>query len=68
MGNQKWTIQRNWQLRVHKTKTKKNTTQCVLDTTIRKQTMSPFKTLPYMVYDKIRYPRFIIDITLFAHA
>jgi hypothetical protein len=26
MGNQKWTIQRNWQLRVHKTKTKKNTT------------------------------------------
>jgi len=26
MDNQKWTIQRNWQLRIHKTKTNKNTT------------------------------------------
>jgi len=40
----------------------------VLDNTIHKQTMSPFKRLPYMVYDKIRYLRFIIDITLVAHA
>jgi len=39
--NQKWIIQRNWQHRVHKTldedKQNKNTTQYVLDTTIRKQ-------------------------------
>jgi hypothetical protein len=35
-GNQKQTIQRNWQDRVHKTK--KNTTQYVLDTPICKQT------------------------------
>jgi hypothetical protein len=29
-GNQKWTIQRNWQHRVHKTKkNKKNNTICV---------------------------------------
>ena len=33
--NQKWTIQRNWQHGVHKTK---KTTQYVLDTTIRQQT------------------------------
>ena len=41
IGNQKWTIQRNWQHRVQKTKTnkiEKNTTQYVLDTTIQKQT------------------------------
>ena len=55
-GNQKGTIQRNWQHSIHKTKTNKtktqhnmrctplyvnkhkNTTQCVLDTTMRKQT------------------------------
>jgi len=38
-GNQKWTIQTNWQHRVHKRKTKqnKNRTEYVLDTTIRKQ-------------------------------
>jgi hypothetical protein len=35
-GNQKWTIQRNWHHMVHKTK--KNTTQYVLDTKIGKQT------------------------------
>ena len=36
-GNQKWTIQRNWrQQRVYKAK--KNTTQYVLDTSVRKQT------------------------------
>jgi hypothetical protein len=36
-GNQKWTIQRNWrQQRVYKAK--KNTTQYVLDSTVRKQT------------------------------
>ena len=34
-ANQKWTIQRNWQ---HEGKQSKNTTQYVLDTTIRKQT------------------------------
>ena len=36
MGNQKWTIQRNWQHRVHKTKENKtkNITQYVLDTTM----------------------------------
>jgi len=35
----KWTIQRNWQHRVHKTKTNKTKTkQYVLDTIIRKQT------------------------------
>ena len=28
-GNQKWTIQRNWQHRVHNTKIHKNTTQYV---------------------------------------
>jgi len=35
-GNQKWTIQRNWQHRVHKTKKNKtkNTAQYILDTTI----------------------------------
>ena len=39
--NQKWTIQRNWQHSVPKTKTNKlskNTTQYMLDTTMRKQT------------------------------
>ena len=35
-GNQNWTIQRNWQHRVHKTT--KNTTQYVLDTTMRNET------------------------------
>ena len=41
-GNQIWTIQRNWQHRVHKTKKKETlTTQYVLDTTIRKQTQVP---------------------------
>jgi len=34
-ANQKWTIKRNWQHRLHKTK--KNTTQYVLDTIISKQ-------------------------------
>ena len=34
---QEWTIQRNWKHWVHKTKTKKNTTQYVLDITIHKQ-------------------------------
>ena len=33
-GNQKWTIHRNWQYKVHKTKKNKNTTQYALDTTI----------------------------------
>jgi hypothetical protein len=38
-NNQKWTIQRNWQHRVHTTKKNKTkTTQYVLDTIIRKQT------------------------------
>jgi hypothetical protein len=37
MGNQKWTIQRDWQHGVHHSK--KNTTQYVLDTTMRKQTL-----------------------------
>ena len=37
-GNTKLTIQRNWQHRVHKSKKNKNTTQYVLDTTMRKQT------------------------------
>jgi hypothetical protein len=39
-GNQKWTVQRNWQHRVHKTmkKQNKNTAHNVLDTTMRKQT------------------------------
>jgi hypothetical protein len=40
-GNQEWTIQRNWQHRVHEThnedKQNKNTMQYVLDTTIQKQ-------------------------------
>ena len=36
-GNQKWTIQRNWEHRVHKTEKNKTKTQYVLDTTIRKQ-------------------------------
>ena len=37
-GNQKWTIQRNWQHRVDKTKKKqnKNKAQNVLDTTIHR--------------------------------
>ena len=30
-GNQKWTIQRNWQHRVHKTKKNKTNTQYALD-------------------------------------
>ena len=40
MGNKKWTFQRNLQDRAHKTEDKqyKNTTQYVLDTTLRKQT------------------------------
>ena len=37
-ANQKLTIQRNWQPRVHKTEKINNTTQYVLDTTMRKQT------------------------------
>ena len=41
-GNQKWTIQRNLQHRIHKTqdgdKQSKNTTQYVLDTSIHNQT------------------------------
>jgi hypothetical protein len=37
-ANQKWKIQRNWQPRVHKTEKINNTTQYVLDTTMRKQT------------------------------
>jgi hypothetical protein len=35
-GNQKWTIQRNWQH--DEEKQNKNTTQYVLDTTMRKHT------------------------------
>ena len=35
-GNQKWTIQKNWQHRVRKNQSK-NTTQYALDTTMRKQ-------------------------------
>jgi hypothetical protein len=38
MGYQEWTIQKNWQDRVHKTKKNKTITQCALDSTIRKQT------------------------------
>ena len=34
-GNQKWTIQRNWQ---HEEKQNKNKAQYVLDTTMHKQT------------------------------
>ena len=50
MGNQKMTIQRNWQHRVQRTQKKKQQqqqtnkkipTQHVLDTTIRKQTQVP---------------------------
>ena len=40
-NKKKWIIQRNWQHRVHKTQDKqkqKNTTQYVLDTTMRKRT------------------------------
>ena len=42
-GNHEWTILRNWQHWVHKTKikdnqNKQNTPQYVLDTTMRKQT------------------------------
>jgi hypothetical protein len=41
-GNQKWTIQRNWQHRVHKTqdedKQNKHTKHYVSDTTIRRHT------------------------------
>ena len=37
-GNQKWTIQRNWQHKVHKTKKNKTKTQHnILDTTMYKQ-------------------------------
>jgi hypothetical protein len=45
-GEYKWTIQRNWQHRVHKTiKNKtKNTTQNVLDTTIETNTNNVNKT------------------------
>jgi len=49
-GNQKWTIQKNLQhigyTRLRKTKQKKNTTQYMLDTTIRKQT----KVLIFVVF------------------
>jgi hypothetical protein len=41
-GNQKWTIQRNWQDRVHKTK--KSTTQYMLDTTVQTNTNNVNKT------------------------
>jgi hypothetical protein len=41
------TIQRNWQNRVHKT----NTTQYVLDTTIRKQTQHNMCWTPLYVLD-----------------
>jgi hypothetical protein len=42
-GNQKWTIQRNWQHRVHKTKKNKANiqhNQYVVDTTMCKQTQT----------------------------
>ena len=35
--NGKWTIQRNWQYRIHTNKTK-TTTQYIVETTMRKQT------------------------------
>ena len=42
-GNHKWTVQRNWQHRVQDKGTQnKNTTQYVLDTTMRKQTQITF--------------------------
>jgi len=37
-GNQKWTIQGNWQNRVHKTNKNKTKIQYVLNTTAFKQT------------------------------
>ena len=42
LTSQNWTNQRNWQHMIHKTKKNKtkNTTQYVLDTTIRKQTQT----------------------------
>jgi hypothetical protein len=36
-GNNEWTIQRNWQHRVHKAQGKPNKTQYVLDTAIATQ-------------------------------
>ena len=38
MGNQKWTIQRNWQHRQQQDEEKQNTTQYKSDTTMRNQT------------------------------
>jgi len=48
-GNQQWTIHRNWQHigYTRRRKTKENTTQYVLNTTIRKQTeMTPIRHEP----------------------
>jgi len=53
-GNQKWTIQRNWQHWVHKTqhedKQNTNITQYVLDTTIHKQTQKSIVAL-ILIFD-----------------
>ena len=51
MGNQKWTIQRNWQHRVHKTKENKtkNITQYVLDTTMPIR-VDTYLCLVYLIY------------------
>jgi hypothetical protein len=47
-GNNKWTIQRNWQHKVYQTqdndKKAKNTTQYMLDSTMHKQTLT-FKVI-----------------------
>ena len=55
--NQKWTTQRNWQHRVHKTqdedKQNKNTTQYVLAPTMWKQTQQNVNKYKYVETDII---------------
>ena len=58
-GNQKWTIQKNWQHRVHKTQTNKNKNAAhyVLDTTIRKQTEITQIRTEHRFYAEMIFPR-----------
>jgi hypothetical protein len=52
-GNQKWTIQRNWQQ--DEEKQNKNTAQYVLDTTMRKQTQ--IRHEPYYKQQEVKTNR-----------
>ena len=60
-GNEKRTIQRNWQHRAHKSKKKqnKNTTQYAWDTTIRKQIQTRHMSSHKQLWAKTNWTSFI---------